>query len=345
MKEFSQIFFSYSPKMMQIKKIMGAIARSEMNILIKGESGTGKDLVAKGLHSNSPRRGKPFIKVNCATIPGELLESELFGFEKGAFTGAHTQKPGKFELANGGMILLDEIGELDLSIQAKLLQVLQDGFFPRLGGRQDIQVDTCVITTTKDYIERSVLEGTFREDLYYRINGLSLTVPPLRERKEQIQAFVDYYLSYYQSKYKKKIPRLGPDIITTFKGYEWPGNIRELENTIKRMVLLGEVQHFPLGTATPETLLPKKAASESIPAATRPDPQDQEPFDIKDAGKKAAEEAERSIIQKALKHTHWNRKEAAKLLQVSYKALLYKIVKYHLDGFKNQAEGRQRGNL
>jgi transcriptional regulator with PAS, ATPase and Fis domain len=337
MKDFADIFFSGSPKMAKIKGLLEGIAKSDMHILIKGESGTGKDVIARGIHQNSPRNGKPFIKVNCAAIPREMLESELFGFEKGAFTGAQARKPGKFELANGGTILLNEIGEIGLSTQAKLLQVLKEGIFPRPGGEQDIRVSVCVIATTKDHIEKSVLEGTFREDLYYRINALSITVPPLRERREQIPAFVDFFFNHYQSKYAKKIPLTTREIVEQFKEYDWPGNIRELENVIKRTVILGEMK--PLG---PERGPAKIAAEKSKPRPTAKEPVAPLPevvsLNLKETGKKAAQEAEREFIHKALKHTRWNRKEAARLLKVSYKALLYKIEKYNLDSPTNNKD-------
>jgi two-component system, NtrC family, response regulator AtoC len=335
MKDFTEIFFAGSPRMVKIKTLMEDIAKTDINILIKGESGTGKNVIAKGIHQNSPRQAKPFIKVNCAAIPRELLESELFGFEKGAFTGAHTRKPGKFELANGGTILLNEISEMDLSTQAKLLQVLQDGVFPRLGGEQDIRVSICVITTTKDHIEKSVLEGTFREDLFYRINALSITVPPLRERREQIPALVDFYFNYYQSKYAKKLPLTSQEILKSFKEYDWPGNIRELENIIKRMVIQGEMKSFVPAKSGSDTIRPEKTKPLPADKETVPSPSEAVTFDLKGTGKKAAEMAEKEFIQKALKHTHWNRKEAARLLKVSYKALLYKIQKYNLETMTN----------
>jgi two-component system response regulator AtoC len=187
MKNIYQIFFDNNSKMKKIKAVVDEIAKTDITILIKGESGTGKELVAQMIHFSSHRSEKPFVKVNCAAIPGDLLESELFGFEKGAFTGAQLKKPGKFELANGGTILLNEIGEIDISIQAKLLQVLQDGQFSRLGGNGDILVNTRVISTTKDHLEKFMVEGRFREDLFFRINVMSILVPPLRERREQIR--------------------------------------------------------------------------------------------------------------------------------------------------------------
>jgi len=329
MKDIYHIFFSNNSKMNKLKTIIDEIAKTDITVLIKGESGTGKELVAKTIHLSSNRRGKPFIKVNCAAIPKGLLESELFGFEKGAFTGAHFRKPGKFELADGGSILLNEIGEIDISLQAKLLQVLQDGAFSHLGGDGDIFVDARVITTTKDHLEKSMMEGRFREDLFFRINVMTITVPPLRDRKEQIFPFAQYFLDLYKLKYGKEVPSLCSKTLSTFTEYPWPGNIRELENTIKRIVLFGDEK------IAVQELNGKKLEGEITPNGIShfsPDPsKGTEAFCLKELGKRAAEAAEKDVIQNVLQETHWNRKEAARLLRVSYKALLYKIEKYHLN--------------
>jgi two-component system response regulator AtoC len=332
MKDIYNIFFSNSSKMEKIKKVIDEIAKTDITVLIKGESGTGKALVAQTIHFNSDRRQKPFIKVNCAAIPKGLLESELFGFEKGAFTGAHLRKPGKFELANGGTILLDEIGEIDISLQAKLLQVLQDGGFSRLGGEGDILVDTRVITTTKDHLEKSMAEGRFREDLFFRINVMSITVPPLRDRREQILPFSQYFFNTYKMKYGKEITPLSPGTIDAFKEHHWPGNIRELENMVKRIVLFGDEE-----TAIQDLICKKPEVEMTTDGGAH---LSQNPlkgtgtFCLKEFGKQAAETAEKEVIQNVLQETHWNRKEAAKLLRISYKALLYKIEKYHLNDRK-----------
>ncbi|MGQ9647314.1 MAG: sigma-54 interaction domain-containing protein [Thermodesulfobacteriota bacterium] len=329
MQDFSNIIFAHSPKMNKLKGVIDEIAKTDITVLIKGESGTGKEWLAQTIHHKSNRQGKPFIKVNCAAIPRGLLESELFGFEKGAFTGAHLRKPGKFELASGGTILLNEIGEIDISLQAKLLQVLQDGAFSRLGGGDDVLVDTRVITTTKDHLEKSMLEGRFREDLFFRINVMTITIPPLRERKEQIPSLSQFFFDLYKLKFGKEVSPLSPSTIDLFKEYHWPGNIRELENTVKRIVLLrdedralqdlfnrreeGDVKTNGMADFCSNTLVGTKD------------------FCLKELGKKAAETAEREVIQNVLQETHWNRKEAARVLRVSYKALLYKIEKYRLN--------------
>ncbi len=330
-EDIYQIVFSNSSKMTKIQMVIDEIAKTDITVLIKGESGTGKELLAKAIHLKSHRKDKPFVKVNCAAIPKGLLESELFGFEKGAFTGAHLRKPGKFELANGGTILLNDIGEMDIPIQAKLLQVLQDGMFYRLGGNGDVTVNTRVIATTRDHLEKSIMEGKFREDLFYRINVVNITVPPLRNRKEQILPLSQYYFDFYKKKYGREATPFSSTVIDAFKEHAWPGNIRELENMIKRIVLFGEdgMTHHTVsskrldGGMNPEPyecFLPNPAAKNRS-------------FNLKEIGKNAADVAEKEIIQSTLQQTHWNRKQAAKLLRVSYKALLYKIQKYHLNDF------------
>jgi len=332
MKGIHQIIFSNSSKMKKIEAIIDEIAKTDITVLIKGESGTGKGLLAKAIHINSPRKDKPFVKVNCAAIPKGLLESELFGFEKGAFTGAYLKKPGKFELANGGTILLSDIGGMDISLQAKLLQVLQDGMFSRLGGDGDVMVDTRVIATTKDHLEKSMMEGEFREDLFFRINVINITVPPLRDRKDQIPPLSEYYLNFYKAKYGKDVPPISPKVIRVFKEYEWPGNIRELENMIKRIVIFGEGEDALKNISGKRVDEETNSESERIGSSGLR--AGKKSFNLKEMGKRAVEDAEKEIIQNALQETHWNRKQAAQLLRVSYKGLLYKIQKYHLDDLK-----------
>jgi two-component system response regulator AtoC len=327
MKNISQIFFGDCPKMKKVKAVIDEIAKTDITVMIKGESGTGKELVAQAIHLNSHRSKKPFIKVNCAAIPKDLLESELFGFEKGAFTGAHLKKPGKFELANGGTVLLNDIGEIDISIQAKLLQVLQDGEFSRLGGYGDILVDTRVITTTKDHLERSMIEGRFREDLFFRINVMSIMVPPLRDRREQIWPLSQYFFHRYTTKFAKSISPLSPKMVEIFHEYDWPGNIRELENVIKRIVLFGEeeVVGGSIGQQVNGEIIPFSAESLAENGLWST-----ETLNLKRAKSEAARFAEKELIQKALHETRWNRRKAADRLGVSYKALLYKIHKYRM---------------
>ena len=329
MKNIYQIFFSYNSRLGKIKTIIDDIAGTDVSVLIKGESGTGKELVAKAIHLNSHRREKPFVKVNCAAIPQGLLESELFGFERGAFTGAHLRKPGKFELANEGTILLNDIGEMAVSIQAKLLQILQDGEFSRLGGSDTLTVDTRVISTTKDHLEDSMLDGLFRKDLFYRINVITITLPPLRERKEQIIPFSQYFYKFYQAKYGRNLPPLSFKTLSILKACDWPGNIREIENVIKRIVLLGEEEIDPNDLTLERR--ESQVSSQISRNVTADAMEETDAFHLKEVGKKAAERAEKELIQSALRQTHWNRKKTARLLRVSYKALLNKIQKYHLD--------------
>jgi len=318
--------------MNKIKAIIDEIAKTDITVLIKGESGTGKELLAQSIHSSSTRRDKPFVKVNCAAIPESLLESELFGFEKGAFTGAHFKKPGKFELANHGTILLSDIGEMDISIQAKLLEVLQDGMFSRLGGDGEVMVNARVIVTTRDHLEQSMMEGHFREDLFFRINVINITLPPLRDRKDQILPLSQYYFDFYKKKYGRDVPSFSSKVIHTFKEYPWPGNIRELENMIKRIVIFGEedpVLENLLGKHSDDGMNPRPFENFSPNFLMG-----ERNFNLKEAGKRAAEEAEKKMIQTTLQETHWNRKKAAQMLHVSYKGLLNKIQKYHIDGLK-----------
>ncbi len=230
------------PKMREVREIIEQVADTDITVLVRGESGTGKELVARALHRLSGRVDRPFVKVNCAALPSELLESELFGFEKGAFTGAQRRKLGKFEYANHGTIFLDEISEMHPALQAKLLQVLQDGEFSRLGGESDVHVDTRVIAATNRNLETAVAEGSFREDLFYRLNVVTVQLPPLRERKDAIPLLVDHFLTMYNRQYGKSVKQLQPRTLEACHAYQWPGNVRELENTVKRMVVLGNEQ-------------------------------------------------------------------------------------------------------
>jgi two-component system, NtrC family, response regulator AtoC len=329
MEDFYKLFFTNSPRMTKLKSVIDEMAKSDASILVKGESGTGKEVVAHSIHLTSVRRQKPFVKVNCAAIPKGLLESELFGFERGAFTGAHQKKPGKFELAHEGTIVLNDIEDMDISIQSKLLQVLQDGVFPRLGGEGDICVDSRVIATTKDHLERLIQERKFREDLFYRISVMTVTVPPLRERREQITSFADYFIHFHGKRYQKANGVLSTKTIKTFQRYDWPGNIRELENVLKRVVLFGEDD--ALRKFGSEEMKGEEGAEPPGGVVSSLDGDRADEFSLKEVGKKAAETAEREFIKKTLEETRWNRKEAAALLRVSYKALLYKIQKYELD--------------
>ncbi len=236
--DFSMLFGT-SPKMEDVKMTIEKVADTNATVLIRGESGTGKEMVARMVYAQSMRRDKPFVKVNCAAIPYELLESELFGYEPGAFTGANRQKLGKFDQANYGTIFLDEISEMHPALQAKLLHVLQDGEFARLGGKRDISVDVRVLAATNKPLERSVSEGAFREDLFYRLNVVTIHIPPLRERREEISVFLDYFLRKYSDYYGKNPAPFSDHAIGKMMDYPWPGNIRELENLVKRYTIVG----------------------------------------------------------------------------------------------------------
>jgi two-component system response regulator AtoC len=314
----SPLLFGNSEKMKEIDKIIGQVADTDITVLIRGESGTGKELVAREICTRSSRRDKPFVKVNCAAIPSELLESELFGFEKGSFTGAITRKPGKFEFANHGTIFLDEISELHPSLQAKLLHVLQDREFSRLGGDEDVTVDVRVLTATNRQIERELQSGNFRQDLYYRINVVSIHLPPLRERKEDIPELTEYFVNKFSLVFEKPRPLLSKTAMNAFLSYDWPGNVRELENIIKKIVVL-ENEEFALkdlGLGSRLGVVPQSA--DASPSSTGR-------LSLKKTGKMAAQEAEKELILGTLMETRWNRKKAAGLLDISYKALLYKM--------------------
>jgi two-component system response regulator AtoC len=348
------MLFGNSERMMEVRDLIERVSDTDVTVLIRGESGTGKELVARALHERSLRRDKPFVKVNCAALPTELLESELFGFEKGAFTGAIQHKPGKFEFANHGTMFLDEIGDMSAPLQAKLLQVLQDGEFSRLGGKNDVQVDVRVITATNRDLETAVAEGQFREDLYFRLNVVSINLPPLRARREEIPFLTDHFLKKYSVQYNKPFTAVSAELSAQFLEYDWPGNVRQLENLIKRMVVLGseapilsELQHPPtfftprsaspaagrapadVPPSPPPVTVPPVPASTDLraPVATN----GASAVSLKDIARTAAREAERELILQMLTRTRWNRKEAAEILGISYKALLYKIKENGLD--------------
>jgi two-component system response regulator AtoC len=318
------MFIYASKKMHRIKAIIDQVSNTDVTVLIQGESGVGKEVVARSIHLNSFRKEKPFVKVNCAALPSELLESEMFGYEKGAFTGAYRQKPGKFELANGGTIFLDEISEMSLSLQGKLLQVLQDREFSRLGGKKDIRVDVRVLAATNKNIEEAVNQGRFREDLYYRLNVVNMTIPPLRERKEEIPVFVEYFIDKFSKKYQKMIKPLSNKIMKNFNHHHWLGNVRELENVIQRLVVLGNekmiIEELSQNMKKDNMQNEKKTGTNKI---VRPS--------LKEIHRGAMTKAEADAILKTLEKMNWNRKKAAELLNISYKALLYKIKEYGLN--------------
>ena len=320
--------FANSLSMRALKRVVDLAASTDATVLVTGESGVGKELVARAVHQESPRAGHAFIKVNCAALPIDLLESELFGHERGAFTGAHRRKPGKFELANGGSIFLDEIGELPLPLQAKLLHVLQDREFSRLGSRQDVRVDVRVIAATNRELIRLGDRGNFREDLYYRLSVVNISVPPLRDRREVIPPLVDFFLERYSREYLKARTVLSPTTLEFFSAYTWPGNVRELENTVKRIVVLGTQDWLGKELPSPEVLepaVPRVLARPPIPDVEGAVATTDDAPSLAAIARAAALQAERGALKQVLDRVRWNRREAARLLKVSYRTLRRKI--------------------
>ncbi|NOY86848.1 MAG: sigma-54-dependent Fis family transcriptional regulator [Deltaproteobacteria bacterium] len=320
-----ELLFGTSDNMRKLREITLKIMDTDLPVLITGESGTGKEMVVKFIWRHSARRNMPFVKVNCAAIPSELLESELFGYEKGAFTGAYRRNPGKFEAADGGIIFLDEVSELPYSLQSKLLHVLQDGKFSTLGSNQRVGVDVRVIAATNRNLENAVAEKEFRGDLYFRLNVVNLHLPPLRERPTHIPALVGYFLKKYSDLYRVPILDLDEKILGRLSAHRWPGNIRELENIVRRATVLGGERfiyeelsnHPPEDETQSEPLTFNSAAEES--------PQPAAVLSLREIAKIAALKAERDAIEKVLEITRWNRKRAAGMLNISYKTLLSKI--------------------
>ena len=322
--EKDALALGHSEAMKKLRALVEQVADTDATVLIRGESGVGKGVVASLLHSKSFRREKPFVKINCAALPSELLEAELFGYEKGAFTGAHRRKPGKFEFAHEGTIFLDEVGELSPPLQAKILHVLQDGEFSRLGGERDIHVNVRVLSSTNRNLEDAVEAGTFRNDLYYRLNVVSLQVPPLRERQDEIPALAEFFLNKYTLQYHRPDAKLSAKTLAMFQKHHWPGNVRELENFVKRIVILRDEEFV---------------AQEIKPPAEEAMTEWAEPITggLKEIARRAARKAERQAIQETLRQTQWNRTQAAKLLGISYKALLYKMQECGLSPSKEDA--------
>ena len=300
--------------MRAIRTVIENIADTDATVLIRGESGVGKDLVARAIHAASARHGGPFVKVNCAAIPPGLLESELFGHEKGAFTGAHRRKPGQFEYANKGTIYLDEIAELPLALQAKLLHVLQDFRFARVGGNALVDVDTRVIAATNRDLELAMTRGEFREDLYYRLNVVEIHIPPLRERKEEIPLLAAWFLSRFNEQYGRS-KQLSPETMARLMEHSWSGNVRELENVIRRLVVLTD------GEQAFEALVARDRNGRA--PASRPAPFATE--SLREIARHGARQAERKALGEVLEQVQWNRAEASRILRVSYKTLLNKI--------------------
>lgn len=307
------IIFGNSAAMQEVRRQLPRIAVNGVPVLIYGESGTGKEIIANLIHSNSPCAGNRFIKVNCPAIPGMLLESELFGYEKGAFTGAYSPKPGRVELATGGTLFLDEISEMDVSLQSKLLQFLQDGQFSRIGGQECRRIDVRTVCATNRNLEAQVENGTFRQDLYYRINVITIRLPALRERAADIPELAAHFLKVYNDQYNCSAKPLSASAVRVLMDYSWPGNIRQLENVMKRYAIFGteDAIFTELQQADTPAFMPSFTLDGSV--------------SLKKITRDAVRDLERHIIVKSLQASNWNRKRAARLLSISYRALLYKI--------------------
>ena len=347
--------WSSGAAMQHVMVMVERVADSDVSVLLRGESGVGKEVIARELHRRSARRTRPFVKVNCAALPGELLESELFGHERGAFTGAGSTRIGKFEFAQSGTIMMDEIGEMPPALQVKMMHVLQDREFTRLGSNRSVEVDVRVLAATNRDLEAMMRSGTFREDLYYRLQVIELWIPPLRDRREEILPLVEFFLSKYSKLYRRPMPRPSRSLSEALVDYHWPGNIRELENMMKRQVVLQEeklimdelvrLRQMPL-PMPPDTLrtVPSTAPAAPVAAATAPaspaEPaeettalDDEAPpshdsedgVDLQAVARFAAKRAERVAIEQALDRFRWNRRKAAEYLKVSYKTLLNKM--------------------
>jgi transcriptional regulator with PAS, ATPase and Fis domain len=331
-----------SENIRKVRELVEHVASTGLNTVILGESGVGKEVIAQNLYLKSPRKGKPFIKINCAALPEGLLESELFGYERGAFTGAEQKKRGKFQLAHGGVLLLDEIGDMSLSLQAKLLHVLQSGEFAVLGSEKDFKTDTWVIAATNHDLKQDIGEGRFREDLYYRLNIIKIYISPLRERPEDIKPLVDFYVSEYSVQLGTRgIEVPSPRVIDKLMKYHWPGNVRELQNILKRMLVLGDAEKIAdeLFETVPNKLNQSKHSAEinispsshSILNFNGSDLLQKGSFSLKSIKKDAVDKIEKEVISYVLGRTEWNRSKAAKILKISYKTMLNKISELNID--------------
>ncbi len=306
---------SSNPRMRAIRSAMKQIALSDVPVVLRGESGVGKEVLAREIHALSPRSQKPLLKINCAAVPLELLESELFGYERGAFTGAMKTTPGKFEVADGGTILLDEIGDMDFKLQAKLLHVLQDSEFQRLGGRETIRVNVRVLAATHCDLEHAIEEGRFREDLFYRLNVINLVIPPLRERRDEVVPLARHFLAKHTTP-DAPVPELTARLTEALVAYHWPGNIRELENAVRKFLVFRDAD------AMADELWQKVTLASAAPRNVS----------ALDEVKKVRNQEEARTILDTLNQTHWNRRRAAEVLNIDYKGLLYRMKKLRIGG-------------
>jgi len=306
------VLFGRSLAMLEVRQRAAKVCNANVPVLLWGDGGTGKEALARWIHKNSPNCAGQFVKVNCAAIPGSLLESELFGYEKGAFTGANTSKPGRVELAHHGTLFLDEIADLDGGLQSKLLQFLQDGRFSRIGGEEERLVETRLICATNKDLQHEVDAGTFRADLYYRVNVVRIRLPRLRERSEDIPLLAEYFRAQFQERFSKQAEPLSRETLLYLKNMEWPGNTRELSNVIARHVLIGaEAKILQEPVAMRSAALPKAVGKESTP--------------LKQITKEVIRAREKDYILGALQANQWNRRKTAEALKISYRTLIYKI--------------------
>lgn len=326
------VFLGNNSRMREIQALIGQIGWSEAPVLIQGETGSGKEVLARELHARSPRANKPFLKLNCAALPSELVESELFGYERGAFTGAFQKKAGMFENADGGTLLLDEIGDMDVRLQSKLLQVLQDSSFHRIGGKDMVKVDVRVMAATHRDLEKAIVDRNFREDLYYRLNVINVQLPPLRDRKEDILPLAEFLMKKHVQK-GNPVPPVTHDLKHALLSYHWPGNVRELENYVRKLLIFRDPEVIARELHAKATRTPLAVAPVPAPEH-RPQPVKAPPEEspILEQVVKAKQQAETDAILAALNSTHWNRKRAAALLKIDYKALLYKMKKLGIEG-------------
>jgi two-component system response regulator AtoC len=338
------IFLTADPHMVEIRELARRVAATSAAVLITGESGVGKEVLARYIHGASRRADRPFVKINCAAVPHELLESELFGHERGAFTGAHQRKEGKFEAAHGGTLLLDEIGEMSLALQAKLLHVLEDWTFTRLGATQPVQIDTRIVATTNKPLEEAIGHGEFRKDLYFRLKVVRFRIPPLRERPGDIPILCDLFLRTFSDFQPDEMPPpLPARLLAAFQEYHWPGNVRELKHVIQRYAILPD----------PDMVLSELTDLDGEAPAPAPRPRNAMPIDLeievdgkiplKPIAARAAEEAEKRVILRVLAETRWNRRRAAARLDICYKTLLNKLHQWQLDGDEEAAPPASSG--
>jgi two-component system response regulator AtoC len=310
-----EVIFGRTEEMQLIRRKLEMVSKTNVAVLVQGESGTGKELCARLIHGTSERLAGELVKVSCPAIPQGLIETELFGYEKGAFTGAHSTKRGRVEQAHGGTLLLDEVGSLDLAVQSKLLQVLQDGSFMRVGGHETRTIQTRVISVANRDLREQVADGSFRLDFLYRINAVTITMPPLRRRQEDLPQLVDYFIAHHARIFRATPAPLSRGVVRLMQKYDWPGNIRQLDNLIRSYVLMGSED------ALVAELMEEEKPSGNVVA----DVDVSEPISLKVVTKRATQELERQIILKVLKANNWNRQKTAKWLKISYRSLLYKL--------------------